>query len=99
MPLFILLVGIVLVAAGINDKIPTLIALLKDDFKPTDGNTPFQIWMLAIIAIGAIGYIKPLKGFANGFLALIIIVIILGDQKAHGSSNGFFANLTKALKG
>ena len=92
MPLFILLVGIILVAAGINNKIPDLITLLKEDFKPSGGETPFQLWILAIAAVGAIGYVKPLKGFANGFLVLVMIGLIL-------SNGGFADKLTQALKG
>ena len=92
MPIFILFVGIILVAVGINDKLPNLVALVKEDFRPS-GNVPgFHVWILAIAAAGAIGYIKPLKGFANAFLVLIIVVLIL-------SNGGFFDKFTAAIQG
>lgn len=98
MPIFVLFVGIILVAAGINNKIPTLTGLIKEDFIPSDGAVGFHYWIVAIIAAGALGYIKPLKGFANGFLVLLILVIILAEQKRSGNG-GFFAKFSQALEG
>ena len=92
MPLFILVIGIVLVAAGINNKIPDLMGLIKEDFRPSSDVPGFHIWVLAIVAAGAIGYIKPLKGLANGFLILILLGLLL-------SNSGFFTKFTSALEG
>lgn len=92
MPLFILIIGIVLIAAGINNKVPDLMGLLKEDFRPTSDVPGFHVWVIAIVAAGAIGYIRPLKGVANGFLILIILGLLL-------SNSGFFVKFTQALKG
>ena len=92
MPIFILFVGIILVAVGINDKLPELVSLIKEDFRPTDNAPAFHLWILAIVAVGAIGYVKPLKGFANSFLLLVIVGLVL-------SNGGFFDKFTAALKG
>lgn len=92
MPLFILFVGILLIVAGINNKIPELVGLLKEDFRPTDGSEPFHVWIIAIAVTGALGYVKPLKGFSNAFLALIVIAMVL-------SNRGFFYKFTNALEG
>jgi hypothetical protein len=92
MPLLILFIGIVLVAAGINNKIPDLMQLLKEDFRPSDNSPGFHVWVLAIVGLGALGYVKPLKGLANGFLVLVILGLIL-------SNGGFFTQFTAALKG
>lgn len=92
MPIFVLFVGIILIAAGINNKIPVLTALVKEDFRPTDGATPFHIWMFAIIGVGSLGYIQSLKGLANGFLTLIIIGLLL-------SNTGFVTKFTQAIEG
>lgn len=100
MPIFILFVGIILVAVGINDKLPDLVTLIKEDFKPSDNAPGFHWWIIAIVAVGALGYIRPLKGLANGFIVLIILVIILAEQKRDGSTTGgFFEKFTNALKG
>lgn len=90
MPLVILLAGIVLIAAGINNRLDKLIELIRSDFAPDDGSVPFGTWMLAISVIGSVGYIKEARGFANTFIALIFIAIFL-------SNKGFYAKFTDAF--
>lgn len=92
MPIFILLVGILLVAAGINNKIPDLVQLVKDDFTKAGDVQPFQIWIVAIFVAGSLGYVKAFKGVANAFLVLIMITLII-------SNRGFFDKFMQALKG
>ena len=92
MPLFVLFIGIILIAAGINNKIPVLTALIKEDFRPSDGATPFHVWIIAIVAAGSLGYVQALKGLANGFLVLIIIGLLL-------SNRGFIVKFTQAIEG
>lgn len=92
MPIFILFVGVLLIAAGINDKIGTLTSLVKEDFRPTDGTPGFHVWILAILAAGSLGYISALRGLANGFLILIVLGLLL-------SNKGFVAKFTTALEG
>lgn len=100
MPIIILFAAVFLVAAGINNKIPQLFGLLKEDFQPSDGVASFGIWMLAIFFIGVIGYYSKARPFSNAFLVLLFLAIFLAHRSggtAQGS--GFFDNLTKAFKG
>lgn len=91
MPIFFLVVGIMLIVVGINNKLPELGSLIKEDFAPSQaGVTPFQIWIIAIFAIGAIGYYKPAKPLSNSFLALVVLVMVL-------SNKGFFKNFSTAF--
>jgi hypothetical protein len=99
MPIVILLIGIVLIAAGINNKVPELMKLLKEDFKPSDNSTGFHIWLIVIVALGSLGYVRTLKGAANGMLLLILLVIVLADYKRDGTGGGFFIKFTNAIKG
>lgn len=92
MPLFILFVGILLVVVGINNKIPELVGLIKEDFRPSENVPGFHVWVLAIFVAGALGYVKQLKPVANAFLVLIIVVMLL-------SNKGFFAQFTSAIEG
>lgn len=93
MPIFILFVGILLVVVGINNKIPELMSLVKEDFRPSEaGVSGFHVWILAIFVAGALGYVKQLKPVANAFLVLIIVVMLL-------SNKGFFAQFTSAIEG
>lgn len=93
MPIFILFVGILLVVVGINNRIPDLIGLLKEDFRPTDSNVPgFHVWIIAIAVAGSLGYVRQLKPVANAFLVLIVVTLII-------SNGGFFEKFTDALEG
>lgn len=87
MPIFILLVGILLVATGINNTTGNLGALLKKEFTTAPSFVP---WLAAILGVGALGFIDNLKPIANSFLVLILVVIIL-------SNGGFVTQLVSAL--
>lgn len=92
MPIFFLFVGILLIVAGINNKIGELGELIKEDFQP-NGNAPsFTIWIIAIVIAGAFGFVKTLKPISNAFLVLILVAMIL-------SNRGFFTKFMEALKG
>lgn len=92
MPILFGFAGIILVIAGVRNRVvdgnPSLASLLKDDFS---GTVPFWKWLLAILLIGAIGYIPNLAPISRGFMALVIIVFLL-------SNKGVFARLQTALK-
>lgn len=92
MPLFILFVGVLLVITGVNNKMGELGALLKADFTSSGSTPPFQVWILAIFAAGALGYVRALRPVSNAFLVLIIVGMLL-------SNKGFFAKFTDALQG
>jgi hypothetical protein len=91
MPLFFLLVGVLLVIVGINDRITDLVTLLKDDFAPSDGQPSFILWILIIGVVGLLGGIKSLKSVSNAFLVLLVIVVLLANK-------GFIAQFTSAIK-
>jgi len=92
MPVLFGIFGIILIVAGVRDRVtngdPSLMSLIKDDFI---GPNPFWKWMLAILFIGAIGYIPGLRPISRGFMALVIIVFILSNQ-------GIFTQLTNTFK-
>lgn len=92
MPILILIVGVLLVVVGINNKMGDLGALVKEDFAPSDGATAFHIWIVAIFVAGSLGYIRSFKPVANAFLVLIVISLFL-------SNRGFFERFTSAIRG
>jgi len=96
MPIIILFAAILLIAAGLNNKINNLVTLLGEDFVPSDNTIPFGIWLLAIIFIAAIGFVKDLRGIANGFLVLLFLGIILAANKSSGTG-GFFAEFSRSF--
>lgn len=91
MPIFFLIVGIMLIVVGFNNKLPELGRLIKEDFVPTDGASSFQLWIIAIFVVGSLGYIRSFKPVANAFLVLIIITLFL-------SNRGFFTRFNEAVR-
>jgi hypothetical protein len=67
-----------------------LFGLIKDDFTG-DGN--FIYWVLSILVIGSVGYVKALRPIANGFLLLVMVVLFIGAGK-----KGFFAQFMAGIK-
>lgn len=92
MPLFFLLVGILLIVIGLNDRVSDLGSLIKDDFKPSDGSASFAIWIAVIVLLGLLGNVKNLKPVTNAFLLLVILVMVLTNK-------GFFDKFSSAIKG
>ena len=88
MPFALLLIGALLVTAGVRNKLDELGALLAGDFS---GEGNFFYWVGGIGALGAVGYYRPLQNVSRLFLFLIIVSMLLSDQ-------GFFAKLQEALQ-
>lgn len=88
MPFALIVFGLVLTVASVRGRENDLFALLKSELT---GPNNFVYWFLAIVAIGSIGYIPRLRGFANAFMALVLIALLLHER-------GFFAQFSAALK-
>lgn len=80
MPFVLLIIGVVLVVAGVRNTQSLLFSLLKDDLT---GQGSFIPWLVAIAVIGGLGYIKPIRPITTAFLVLLIVVLFL-------SNGGFF---------
>jgi len=71
--------------------------LLQRDFAPSRNRTvnpAFIPWVLAILIIGAGGYVKPLRSLSHGFMALVIIAMII---KAYKVNPQIFQQFNSAL--
>lgn len=91
MPFIVLLFGIVLVISGVRGNSTKLFDLISEEFK---GQNNFGIWLFALFVIGALGYIKVLKPLSDAFLFLVVLVIVLANNK---NGTGFFANLNQII--
>jgi len=90
MPFALIFLGLILMIAAIRGKHKDLFDLLKLDFTGSDN---FFVWVLAIILLVAAGNVEQLKPITNGFLILIILVIILSNGK-----KGLFEKFMQQLK-
>lgn len=88
-----IIVGAIVLIAGVKGTQSDLWTLLQKDFSPSQqqaGQHSFLAWFLAILVIGAVGYIQDLRPLSRAFMALVIIVLFL-------SNGGFFEQLNKEL--
>lgn len=89
MPLALLVIGIVFLAAAIRGTQKELFEVLKDDFT---GPNNFLVWGLAFFVIGAIGYYRPLKPLSSAFMVLVVLGLFV-------SNRGFFAKFVEQVRG
>ena len=77
-----------MVASGVRNTQGDLWTLVKHDFTGSDN---FVYWLVAILAIGSLGYVEKIRPAANALLALVIIVLFL-------SNKGFFPQFLSQIK-
>ena len=94
MPFVFLIVGAVMVTAGVRGQSQNLLKLLKGDLAGTDS---YLSWIVAILLIGSLGYIEALRPVSRAFLALVLIVILLKAGNPKGQGGGFFNQFETAI--
>lgn len=83
MALIALIIGAVLIVAAIRGTHGELMTAIRQDVPA------FAIWAAAIFGVAVIGFIPGLKPVSRGLLALLVVVIILGNyQKLLGAFTG-----------
>jgi hypothetical protein len=91
MPFVFLVVGAVFITAGVRGQSANLLTLLKGDFT---GSNNFIYWFISIVVVGAVGYVKDLQALSRAFLVLVIIVLLLNEDK---NGQGFFTEIQAAI--
>lgn len=87
MPFAFIIVGIVLVVAGVRGTSGQLLTLLKGDLT---GKNSYLYWMASILILGALGYDEDIRPLSRAFMTLVIVVLILRN-------GGFFSLFNQAL--
>lgn len=90
MAFVLVLAGLVLFVTALQGTANQLGTMLVQDVFGTQGNRGFLYWVVAIAVVGAIGYVKSLKGLSDAFLALLLLVLFLNNK-------GFFAQFNSAI--
>lgn len=88
MPLLLIGTGLILLLTGVKGDPSVLWAQVGKDFT---GPNNFLYWLVSIVALGALGYIKGLENLSRLFVVLLLAVIFLK------SDTGFFAQLQKFI--
>lgn len=90
MPFALLTIGLLLIVVGFQNTYKAFGTQLVSDFS---GQNSFLLFMLAIMAVGAIGYVKTLETFSRTLLGLIVIALFIGAV----NKGGFFSNFQSGL--
>lgn len=93
MPLLFIGSGLVLVLVGLNGDPAKLYGLIANDFT---GPKSFVYWFLAILVLGAIGYIPSLEKLSKAFLILVLIVLFLDNGGFFNQFQSFVKSSTAA---
>jgi hypothetical protein len=91
MPFVLLIVGLLMIITGARGTYAQFGSQLASEF---EGTNSFTYQMIALGAIGALGYIPALQTISRWALALILLVILLSNK----GSNGFFSEFQAALQ-
>ncbi len=87
MSFVLVIIGLFMLITGARGTHGELGALLKEDFV---GPNNYFKWVVAMLIVGSLGYIKPIRPIANGILAIVILALFL-------SNKGFFTQFTSQL--
>ena len=96
MPFALLIIGILLVVSAVQNTHCILVKQIAKDFS---GPGNFFYWVVALIALGAIGYIPKLKPISDGLLIAIVIGLIVSRGNPNFPGGGVFQQLQTALLG
>ena len=88
MPVFIIVLGVIVGIAALNDTItskdnqPGLWSLLSGDLFPSGQNPGFLEWAAAVLAIAALAKMVDLPEAGRALIALVIISYLLSNKGA-----------------
>lgn len=88
MPFVFLILGVGLLVVAVKGTHQQFFTLLKSEFT---GSNNFIVWVMAIAVLGALGFIKPIRPIALGFIVLVFLVMILKN------GGGFFSQLNSQV--
>lgn len=85
MPAWLVLMGIVALAAGVRGTQNELFALLQEEFSGRDGKPGFGATAVAVGAAASLGYAPGLRTVSNGLTALVFVAIIAANVRANNN--------------
>lgn len=88
MPFALAIIGIIFMVTAVKGTTTQFFSLVVTDFT---GSGNYIYWVISVLLIGSIGYVKKLQGISDMFLALILLVMFI-------SNKGAFAQFTSAIQ-
>jgi len=96
MPFALTFLGLMLIITGFQDTYKQAGSLVRSDFS---GPNNFLFWLVAILIVGSLGYIKGLETFSKTFMALLLIGIVVTQYKNNNNIFNVVANLLSGSTG
>lgn len=93
MPFSFAIIGLVFLIAGVRGTSGQLLDLLQGDLT---GKNNFIYWILSILIVGSLGYIKEFQGLSRAFLILLIVVLVIHEDNQNGTG-GFFTKFQETI--
>jgi hypothetical protein len=95
MPFIFIGTGLVLVFVGLQGNPAKLYALIAADFT---GPNSFIYWMIAILILGALGFIPSLEKLSRLFMLLVLVVLFLDNGGFFQQFQAFVKSTTQPAK-
>ncbi len=89
MPFVFVILGLLLIVVAVRGTHGDAFKLLQDEFS---GQKSFVVFAAAIMILGAVAYIKPLRPVALPMILLVFLAMFLGNK------GGFFKQFNDAIR-
>lgn len=88
----LLIIGLLMIAVGGRGTYAQFGTMVVNDFTvaPSGGGPTFAVWLIALAAVGAVGFVSSLQTISRMMLGLVLLVLILRNK-------GFFDQFKAAL--
>ena len=89
MPFVLLFLGILFLIVAVRGTQDTFFSLLKSEFI---GTNSFIVWGAALVILGLLAYVKPIRPAAQAMMGLVLLIIFLANK------GGVFSQFNAALR-
>ncbi len=94
MPFALTFAGLLLIILGFQNTYKEFGQQVQSDFS---GEGNFLYWMISLMVVGSLGYIKGWETFSRLFMGLIIVAIVLSEKSGTAQGINFFSNLLSGI--
>jgi hypothetical protein len=96
MPLVFITIGTILIFTGIKGNANDLYTLIVNDVKGQNGDKGYAYWIVAIVILGLLGYIKNFEPLSRAFMILVLVVLVLNNKGFLKALQDQFSTLIKS---
>jgi hypothetical protein len=103
MPILLIFFALLLVSSSVKGTTGDVAKMVREDIAPENG-AGFGGWLLALLFVGALGYIKSIRPVADWLLGINALIAFVAPSQKSGKSIGEMvfsnvANFSRQLRG